>query len=59
MKLFKITSVAAFVLSIAGCASVDTVSRNAPLDVSAFDVEGRVIARSYTIENMTFALLAT
>ncbi|MFT5628875.1 MAG: hypothetical protein ACI82I_000965 [Gammaproteobacteria bacterium] len=55
MKLFKIMSVAALGLGVAGCASVDTVSRNAPLDVSAFDVEGRIVARSYVIEDMTFA----
>ena len=55
MKLFKITSVAALVLSIASCASVDTVSRNAPLDVPAFGVGGGIIARSYVIGDMTFA----
>jgi len=55
MKLFKIICVAALVLGVAGCASVDTVSRNAPLDVPAFGVEGRVVARSYVIEDMTFA----
>ena len=55
MKLFKIMTVAALGLGVAGCASVDTVTRNAPLDVPAFGVEGRVIARSYTIEDMTFA----
>lgn len=55
MKLFKIMTVAALGLGVAGCASVDTVTRNAPLDVPAFGVEGRVIARSYAIEDMTFA----
>ncbi|MFT5067930.1 MAG: hypothetical protein ACJAWC_000015 [Yoonia sp.] len=55
MKLFKIMTVAALGLGVAGCASVDTVTRNAPLDVPAFGVEGREIARSYVIEDMTFA----
>ena len=45
MKLLKITSVAALVLSVSGCASIDTVSRNAPLDVPAFGVEGGAIVR--------------
>lgn len=55
MKLFKIMTVAALGLGVAGCAGVDTVTRNAPLDVPAFGVEGREIARSYQIEDMTFA----
>ena len=61
MKLFKMITIAALSLSIAGCASisavgnVDTVSRNAPLETAQFSTEALTISRSYVIEDMYFS----
>jgi hypothetical protein len=55
MKMLKVLTVLVLGLGVAGCASVDTVSRNAPIDVPAFGVETREIARSYQIEDMKFS----
>jgi len=54
MKMLKILTIAVLGLGVAGCANVDTVSRNAPIDVPAFGGDVRTIARSYAIEDMTF-----
>ncbi len=55
MKMLKILTISMLGLGVAGCATVDTVSRNAPIDVPAFGTESRVVARSYAIEDMTFS----
>ncbi len=54
MKLFKIMTIAALGLGVAGCSSVDTVSRNAPLNASGFDTQGIVIQRDYHVHEMRF-----
>lgn len=55
MNVLKIITVAALGLGVAGCASVDTVTRNAPIEVPQFGEQTRVIARSYAVQDMTFA----
>jgi hypothetical protein len=55
MKMLKIMTVAALGLGVAGCAGVDTVTRNAPLDTPAFGLERSVVQRSYAVQDMTFA----
>lgn len=61
MKLFKMMTIVALSLGVAGCASisavgnVDTVSRNAPLEAGQFTTEALTISRSYVIEDMFFS----
>lgn len=61
MKLFKMMTIVALSLGVAGCASisaignVDTVSRNAPLETGQFTTEALPISRSYVIEGMYFS----
>ena len=57
MKLFKMITIVALGLGVAGCASIDTVSRNIPLETSTFDIEAQVAPRSYAIEAMTFSTI--
>ena len=54
MKLFKIITIAALGLGVAGCSSVDTVSRNAPLQANGFDTQGIMLQRNYTVHEMNF-----
>ena len=56
MKLFKLMAITVLGLAVAGCASVETVSRNAPIETSSFGgAQSRVIARNYAVQDMTFA----
>jgi len=54
MNMLKVFTISVLGLGVAGCASVDTVSRNAPIESPVFGAEQRVIARSYAIEDTTF-----
>ena len=54
MKLFKILAIAALGLGVAGCSSVETVSRNAPLNASGFDTQGVMLQRDYHVGDMNF-----
>lgn len=54
MKLFKIMTIAALGLGVAGCSSVETVSRNAPLSANGFDTQGIMLQRDYTVQEMNF-----
>lgn len=54
MKMLKIISVMALGLGVAGCASVDTVSRNAPIEAPGLDAQGFVVARDYAVQDVTF-----
>ena len=56
MKLFKLMAITVLGLAVAGCASVETVTRNAPIETSSFGgAQSRVIARNYAVQDMTFA----
>lgn len=55
MNVFKMMTIAALGLTVAGCASVDTVTRNAPIETPGFSgADSRVIARNYAVQDMTF-----
>ena len=54
MNVLKIITIAALCLGVAGCASIDTVTRNAPIEVPQFGEQTRVVARSYAVQDMTF-----
>jgi len=55
MKMLKIISVMALGLGVAGCASVDTVSRNAPIEAPGLGTQRFAVARDYVVENVTFS----
>lgn len=55
MNVLKVITIAALGLGVAGCASIDTVTRNAPIEVPPFGEQTRIIARSYAVQDMTFA----
>lgn len=55
MKMLKIISAIALGLTVAGCASVDTVSRNMLIETPSLSAENRVIARSYAVQDVTFS----
>jgi len=59
MKLFKIMTIVTLGLGVAGCATVDTVSRNAPLETASFGAQQQPVQRSYTIQDVTFSALDT
>ncbi len=54
MKMMKVITLAAMALGVAGCASVDTVTRNAPIEVPALGAQTIAIARDYVVEDVTF-----
>lgn len=55
MNLIKLTSVALLGLSVAACGSVDTATRNAPLDVPSLDGTAQVVQRNYVVQSMAFS----
>ena len=52
--MMKVITLAAMALGVAGCASVDTVTRNAPIEVPALGAQTIAIARDYVVEDVTF-----
>lgn len=55
MNMLKIMTVVALGFGVAGCADVDTVSRNAPMTSPEFDTQGVAVARDYAVQSVTFA----
>lgn len=54
MKLLKIMTIVALGLGVAGCSSLDTVSRNTPLSASGFETQGIQVQRDYRVHEMRF-----
>jgi len=55
MNMLKIMTVVALGFGVAGCADVDTVSRNTPISSPEFDTQRFAIARDYAVQAVTFA----
>lgn len=54
MKMLKIVTVMVLGLGVAGCASVDTVTRNAPIETPSLNARSIAVARDYAVEEVTF-----
>lgn len=56
MTYLKLTTAALLALSVSACSSLDTATRNAPLDVPALGGEQQLIQRSYNVQNVQFSV---
>lgn len=54
MKMLKIVTVMVLGLGVAGCASVDKVTRNAPIETASLNARSIAVARDYAVEEVTF-----
>lgn len=54
MKITKIIAIMALTLGVAACSSVETVTRNAPLNTAEFSTQGIQVQRDYTVSTMNF-----
>jgi len=56
MKLLKMMALGALALGVAGCASLDTVTRNAPLEVPQVAASAVQEQRDYSVQAIRFAV---
>lgn len=54
MTYLKFTTAALLALSVSACSSVDTATRNAPLDVPALGGEQQILQRNYAVRDIAF-----
>ena len=54
MMGLKKLAIVVLALGVAGCSSVDTVSRNAPISAAGFNTQGIEVARDYHIHGLNF-----
>ncbi len=55
MKLIRFLALAFLALSVTACGSIETATRNLPLDVPPLASDEQVLTRNYSVQGMTFA----
>lgn len=55
MKPVKLMTAAVMALTMTACGTLDTATRNAPLDVPSLGAGEQLVQRSYAVQSMTFS----